>query len=202
MPEENKTPEAIKLHEKRYKEVERIINTISRYHRIHFDASIKKYLMDKDGHVDMDKLENSDTLNEFANHLSDLYKKSTLEEAKSKLGKDSPLSAVLSEAIHGISAEDIANLVRENGPDYTHEKHVQTMGKYVQQNVAPKLISAAGAHIKENDISDIVNFIPGLNANPKIMTLGEAKGALLEYHGSGSIDVKKHERKRYWKKTD
>lgn len=174
----------IKTHKKQFDETQKILDTIRFYHRKHFDSASEKYLMGKDGQIDMKKLEDKKILDKFTKHITEGYKTSTLEQLKSDLKEDSPLVKILTETLSGISPENLAKLIKKNKSNYNFQMHNQHMEHYMQE-VDGKLRGSASAHFTEENKGDIVKYLKDVGhvkLNASKITRNDAIQELEKYH--------------------
>jgi len=176
---------SVKTHKKQLDETQKILDTVRFYHRKHFDSASEKYLMGKDGQIDMKRLDDGKILDQFTQHITKGYKTSTLEQLKSSLKEDSPLVDIITETLQGISPEELAKNIKEHKSDYNFQLHNQYMEQVMRGRVEPKLTGAASSHFNDENKKDIIAYLKEVNhakLDPSKITTENAIKELEKYH--------------------
>ena len=191
---------SIEKHKKLYSKAKKLVDTIHRHHRSAYDAAVDKHLTDKDGLVDMEKLENSNIQKKFVDEMTDTY----LSKAKQALGvkgKGEMEDQLILNTYMGVTKQELNAMVKGSGSDYSFDSHHSIMKERVRENIQPTLTSTASAHIRSKDISDILKYTKADKfVDSKKISKGEAIGLLQEYHQTKQLVPEHHKRKSFYKK--
>jgi hypothetical protein len=194
------TSSAIEKHKKLYSKAKRLTDTINKHHRTAYDAAVDKHLTDKDGLVDMEKLDNSNVQKKFVDEMTDIY----LSKAKQALGvkgKGKMEDQLILKSYMGITKHELNYIVKATGSDYHFNAHNQHMNKIVEDKIDPILQSSASAHIKSKDIDDILQYTKADKfVDSKKISKIEAIGLLTEYHEEKQLVPKKYRHRTFYKK--
>lgn len=194
------TSQAIEKHKKLYSKAKRLIDTIHRNHRTAYDAAVDKHLTDKNGLVDMEKLDDSKVQEKFVDKLNDTY----LSKAKQALGvkgKGEMEDQLLLNAYMGVTKSELKQIVKHKGSDYIFDTHYGAMKETVNEKIQPTLLGTASAHIKSKDIDDILKYTKADKfVDSKKISKGEAINLLSEYHTTKKLIPKEHRHKTFYKK--
>ena len=191
--------QAIDKHKKLYSKAKRLTDTINKHHRTAYDAAVDTHLTDKEGLVDMEKLDDSNVQKKFVNKMNDVY----LSKAKQALGvkgKGKMEDELILSSYMGITKHELSSAVKSSGSDYHFNAHNQTMAKVVSEKIAPTLQTSAIAHIKSKDIDDILQYTKADKFVDKNKVRKEdAIEFLMEYHEEKQLSPKKYRHKVFYK---
>ncbi len=195
--------DGISKHKKMNKKVKKILNTASRNHSMAYNKAVGEYLLDDDGNVDLDKLDNSGMQDKFAKHLTDSYVSAAKKAFKSGLSKGDDLeNDMLLNAYMGVTKDQINESIKTHGKDYNLGLHTGMMESAISKKIKPVLHDASSAHLEDSDIEDIIKYTKSKDfIDSKKIRLEEAKHLLFKYdHGDMEEYKQKIKGQVYFKK--
>lgn len=196
-------PEHISKFYKLQKKADQMITTMHRHHRGAYDKAIDDVLT-KDGQVDMELLEDVKIQDKFANVMADHYlsKAKKLFKTKDDAKFDDLEKELLLNAYTGTTKEQLRRLVKEHKKGFTFEHFYGQEVPGMTQHIQGHLKAAAGSHITEENLDDIVKYT-GANVKRELLERDHGIVLLSLYKKYGTISSKMIEDglgKKYLKK--
>ncbi|MCK5107745.1 MAG: hypothetical protein KAQ83_03380, partial [Nanoarchaeota archaeon] len=112
MTEKPEVPKHIAKHKKLYEKGNILLETIKRSTRTSYDAGVEKHLLDKEGNVVMEKLDDVKVQEGFIKTILDSYKKNAKKALGSKK-EDAHIDDLVIGAYHGVTSEAVASTIRK-----------------------------------------------------------------------------------------
>lgn len=200
MPKEVQTPLQLFIEKKRA--VRRLTDTLYLHHDEAYTTAAKEHLMTKEGAVDYTRLEDAATQEKFAQRMTDFYVTKAREYLG--IGKDVKLDAnqinMLLMTYAGITKEELQQLVRESGEDFTLE-HFKSVADRLKQQVHQRLDATAGSHVKDEHKAGVIKEM-GLEdiVDTSRMTTQQLTGLMSIYHANeGVIPPKAYKREIFYR---
>lgn len=186
-------------HKKLFKKANRILATTDREHRRAYDVA-SELILDEEGLVDYEKLDDADMQLKFADKMADHYLSKAKQHLKSKAsGEDEFENELLRKAYAGTTKAELRQYVGEHGSKFTFDRFNQhdVKGKFMRE-VTHALSGAASSHIREKHIPHVVKFTKsGEFLDASKMGLEEAVALLSEYHTAGVISPEHYRNATY-----
>ncbi|HLD06950.1 MAG TPA: hypothetical protein VJC16_05470 [Candidatus Nanoarchaeia archaeon] len=176
-------------HKKLYKKSQRLISTTDREHRRAYDSAAE-LIVDEEGLIDYEKLDDADMQLKFADKMADHYLSKAKQHLKSKAsGEDEFENEMLRKAYSGTTRAELRQYVGQLGKKFTFDEfnshHIK--GNFMRE-IIKTLSGAAASHIKEKHIPHIVKYTKsGEFLDPSKMRLEDAINLLTKYHAEGPL---------------
>lgn len=181
-----KVPHYITEHKKHLTYAQKFLDTSQKHHLEAYNSAIDKHLME-DGQVNFDKLDENKTQQDFAKTMADFY--ISKAKAQYKIGKDKDLNKVeremLLQAYAGITEGLLKQQIGQYGKRFNHLRF-QSLTQQINQRLSQQVYSAAGSHLDESQVSDIVKYT-GLEGKVQNLSLEEAVQLLQVHHQEGEV---------------
>jgi hypothetical protein len=170
------------------KKADRIIETTDLHHREAYNSAVQKILMNEEGLVDYDKLDDNKTQLKFADAMSDYYLDKAKKYLKSKVsGKDEFENEMLRSAYAGVTKSVIKEMVGQHGNKFKWDTFNRHKKRFMER-VGDTMHGAVRSHLKEEHIDDIIKYTKTEDVIDKNkIRLPEAIQLLDIYHEQGAI---------------
>jgi len=189
MAEEN-VPDFIELFYAKQKKADRIIATAQHHHTKAYQKAVDEHLLDDNGEVDHQKLEDENFHGKFVDTLTDHYKSRIIEELNIKVPEfknpedEQFYNDRLLQLATGQTKAQILERVKKNKSKYTADEHSKYAQSHIEKELSPKIQASIGDHITKDHIDDIVTYTLGDKkdmVNTKLMDVNDANSLLLNY---------------------
>lgn len=195
-------PDHISKYLKLTKKAKNMVSTMDRHHRGAYNAAVDAVLT-KDGTVDQDLLDDKNVQVKFVDKMVDHYISKAKQQFKIQEGAkfDDLEQTLLMNAYSGTTRDQLLQEVRQHKKGFTFDYFNREVRPEMTKQIYHHLKSAAGSHLKEEHIDDIIRYTKteGLIDKEKIR-LQEAVPLLEIYEEMGMISPKQIKDSIFYKK--
>ena len=170
-----------------------ILDTRVRHRMKAYGKAVDEILTDKKtGKVHMEWLKDEKIQEKFQNTMANLFRDEAMKDLGiEKLKGETEFEKQLHENFmireyYGITRNDLGNMIKRHGENFTQDQYNKSWYKH-HKNVEENLMDAAGSHVKEQHIDDILKYIRTSDGSAykhldsKAMRKEEAIGLLAEH---------------------
>ena len=151
-------PDFVEKYKKLEKKAKRILDTLELHHAKAYTHAAGEHLMDKEGDLDYEKLDDEDTRSKFADTMAKFYTEQAAKRLKSGAKPEDQFeNALLMKAVYGTTQEEIRRAIAAAKKDYTIGQHLKGSKELIEK-VGENLAGVSTAHITEKHIDDILRY--------------------------------------------
>lgn len=198
-----KKESVIAQYEKMHKTANLVVDTALYHAPRAYQAATEKHLMNKEGQVDYERLNDSTTAKKFANTLVDKEIEDIKKELKLKKIKPEHEASLLS-GFKGLARHQLQQEIADTGSDYTLQQHQTSRTRYYEQQARPLMYQNAAAKTGLKEKGNIEAIIKKTGVGEKVdaqqMTPEQAHELLMEHLRDGRVSDKYLKRQTFFKK--